>query len=107
EMIGSTLSSFVHPKERSRLEEAYANAMTGERVTDLRFRLGHRDGHWCQVVASAGPLWTFRGRVAGSIWTLFDETEQREAKRIKDELIPLVSHELRTPITTIKLAVEL
>lgn len=107
EMIGADLWAALHPDDRVRAREVHRAALQGRRTFGCPLRIQHREGHWCDVVASAGPLRTFRGEVAGVLWILLDETEKKEARRIKEELVPLVSHELRTPITNIKLSVEL
>lgn len=41
------------------------------------------------------------GELLGRVIVLRDVTEQREAERLKDELVATVSHELRTPLASI------
>ena len=53
------------------------------------------------ALASAEPLISSAGVLAGAVGVLQDVTALRQASRLRDELLALVSHELRTPLTVI------
>ena len=48
-----------------------------------------------------GPVRDSTGTLGGRVFVLRETTAEREAERLKDELIATVSHELRTPLTSI------
>ncbi len=50
----------------------------------------------------ATPVLSDTGTVVGARLIFRDLTKEREARRLKDELIALVSHELRTPVGAIR-----
>lgn len=49
----------------------------------------------------AAPVRDAGGGLVGRIFMLREVTAEREAERLKDELVATVSHELRTPLTSI------
>ncbi len=60
------------------------------------------DGSGAMVVlASAEPLRSAAGELAGAVGVLQDVTPLWKASKLRDELLALVSHELRTPLTII------
>ncbi len=73
---------------------------TGTPAPPVEFALGpERDG--IIALASAEPLFTADGELAGALGVIQDVTALRKASRLRDELLALVSHELRTPLTVI------
>jgi signal transduction histidine kinase len=48
-----------------------------------------------------GPVRDGDGRIIGRVIAIRDVTEEREADRVKSELVATVSHELRTPLASI------
>jgi PAS domain S-box-containing protein len=64
--------------------------------TSQRYRLGNR-----VLSASAAPVRTPEGVVAGSVVVLRDITREVEAEELKEGFITSISHELRTPLTAI------
>ena len=53
------------------------------------------------ALASAEPLVSPGGALAGAVGVLQDVTALRQASRLRNELLAFVSHELRTPLTVI------
>jgi len=53
------------------------------------------------VLASAEPLFSGSGGVAGALGVLQDVTALRKASQLRDDLLALVSYGLRTPVTVI------
>jgi signal transduction histidine kinase len=47
------------------------------------------------------PVRDSRGTLSGRVFMLRETTAERQAERLKDELVATVSHELRTPLTSI------
>jgi signal transduction histidine kinase/CHASE3 domain sensor protein len=47
------------------------------------------------------PVRDWIGSVGGRVFVLRETTAERQAERLKDELVATVSHELRTPLTSI------
>jgi signal transduction histidine kinase len=48
-----------------------------------------------------GPVRDSTGTLGGRVFVLRETTAERQAERLKDELVATVSHELRTPLTSI------
>jgi signal transduction histidine kinase len=48
-----------------------------------------------------GPVRDAAGTTGGRVFVLRETTAERQAERLKDELVATVSHELRTPLTSI------
>jgi signal transduction histidine kinase len=48
-----------------------------------------------------GPVRDSTGALGGRVFVLRETTAERQAERLKDELVATVSHELRTPLTSI------
>jgi signal transduction histidine kinase len=48
-----------------------------------------------------GPVRKDDGRIIGRLFAIRDVTEEREADRLRSELVATVSHELRTPLASI------
>jgi len=86
---------------REEFKVATARVRQGERVDLLESVLVSGTGRRLHVRGSATPV-IEEGGVAGARIIFRDVTREREAQRLKDELIALVSHELRTPVGAIR-----
>ncbi|MEI6416031.1 MAG: response regulator, partial [Pseudomonadota bacterium] len=94
--------SGVHPDDQARSDAEIAEALTGGKPFDTRFRVVWPSGevHWIRAVAtvkrdaSGAPL-----RMIGTNW---DITDEKKADLAKAEFVSTVSHELRTPLTSIR-----
>ncbi|HJV23535.1 MAG TPA: CHASE domain-containing protein [Holophagaceae bacterium] len=69
------------------------------RMEDEWFWRQDGSGYWANVVVA--PILN-RGIPVGSVVTLENVTQQREAEKTKHDFISVVSHELRTPLTSIR-----
>jgi PAS domain S-box-containing protein len=79
----------VHPDDRSRLEQVFRDALSGQKAFDTTFRIVRRDGArrfiracaYVQRDAAENPL-----RIVGINWDITDEHEaQNEIVRARDE----------------------
>jgi signal transduction histidine kinase/DNA-binding response OmpR family regulator len=68
-----------------------------ERETSVE--LESRDGRAFRLYT--GPVRESADQMLGRIFVLSDQTAEREAERLKSELVATVSHELRTPLASI------
>jgi PAS domain S-box-containing protein len=107
ELTGMDLLQLVLPEEREQLAPALVGAWEGRRTVGLLLRLVHRTGAWRDLRVSLGPVRDEYGSPLAVLLIGHDVTEQREAERLKDDLLTTASHELRTPVATIKMLSEL
>jgi PAS domain S-box-containing protein len=102
ELVGGAIDKIVHPDDRQHAREMLGSAFHGARVSGLSCRLRHRGGAWREALLSISPVRDEAGAIVGVLGICRDVTEEREARRLKDEFLSSASHELRTPITTIR-----
>lgn len=81
-----------HPLVRLQRQESFDDAVLWFALPDGRRR----------AFAFAGrPLTDHNGAPAGAVLIARDVTAERDAQRVRDDLVASVSHELRTPLTSI------
>ncbi|GCE26350.1 hypothetical protein KDA_18340 [Dictyobacter alpinus] len=102
EVVGNLFEDLVYEEDHSSVQQALKLASTGKRVGGHMFRLQHRDGSLRTLRMSIGAIRDDRGHIVGVLGIIRDITQEREAQRLKDELLTTTAHELRTPITTIR-----
>lgn len=102
EVVGNLLERLVHPEDQAGIHKALEQAFQGQRVSGHTFRLQHRNGSFRTLRMSIGVIRDDRGHIVGTLGIVRDITQEREAQRLKDELLTTASHELRTPVTTIR-----
>ena len=100
---GSIYERVVPLAERTTDPEGYlaatqALAEDPERESVYEYELAD-SGHAIQRYSA--PVRNADGSVIGRIFVLRDVTAEREAERLKSELVSTVSHELRTPLASI------
>lgn len=86
------------------IEEAM---LYGERKTmELNTLLIRKDGTEIPVGDSAAPVFDSSGKVSGAIIVFRDTSKEKEAQKIREEMVFQTIHDLRAPSTAIKLAAE-
>lgn len=111
----------VHPDDRARVAEAFAQAVAERRPYSIEHRLVHRDGSERTVYEYAEVILDRDGRpyrVTGAVQDITDRrraeaalrqanAQLAEADRRKDEFLAMLSHELRNPLAPIRYAIPL
>ncbi|GAA0624933.1 PAS domain S-box protein [Brevundimonas kwangchunensis] len=115
EMAGRSADSFVHPDDRDRLRETFAEMAAGRGAATLEHRLLHREGHtvWGETRlrlvrdAAGKPVETVVVIRNISRRKVLEEQLQQArvaaetSAAVKAEFLANMSHELRTPLTSI------
>lgn len=99
---------FIKEKDGSENTEFIRLAMRGEKADmDAETVLIKKDGSKLPVADSAAPVKDKDGNIHGVIVVFRDETQEREIRRMQEEIISLTSHQLKTPLSIIKGSAEL
>jgi PAS domain S-box-containing protein len=69
-------------------------------VIELRITLSESASRWCRIALT--PVVDARESLTHFVGIVSDITQQKEAERVKNELVATVSHELRTPLTSLR-----
>jgi PAS domain S-box-containing protein len=90
----------LHPEDRAFVDETVQRAFAERRPFAFEHRIVRPDGTE-RVVASRGRVSVDNGEPIAMLGTAQDVTEQRQAERLRDDILSAVSHELRTPLTAV------
>lgn len=115
EMAGRSADSFVHPDDRARLRETFAEMAAGRGAATLEHRLLHREGHTVWGETRLRLVRDPAGKPVETVVVIRNisrrkvlEEQLQQARvaaetsaAVKAEFLANMSHELRTPLTSI------
>ena len=81
ELLSTTESDWfndIHPEDRERVTQAFANANSGEDLTEIRFRIIRPDGEVRHIIERGDTSLRRDDQVIEQLWTLQDVTESRQ-----------------------------
>jgi PAS domain S-box-containing protein len=90
----------LHPEDRRFVDQTVQRAFEERRTFAFEHRIVRPDGAE-RVVSSRGHVLVEDGEPVAMLGTAQDVTEQRQAERLRDDILSAVSHELRTPLTSV------
>jgi PAS domain S-box-containing protein len=90
----------IHPDDRAFVDAAVKRAYEERRPYAFEHRVVRPDGS-VRTVSGRGQVIVDGDEPVKMLGTSQDVTEQRQAERLRDDILTAVSHELRTPLTTI------
>jgi PAS domain S-box-containing protein len=96
----STYLERLHPEDRDFVDRTVQRAFAERRPFAFEHRVVRSDGTE-RVIASRGRVLVEGEEPIAMLGTAQDVTEQRQAERLRDDILSAVSHELRTPLTSV------
>jgi PAS domain S-box-containing protein len=90
----------IHPDDREFVNATVRRAREEQRPYAFEHRVLRPDGS-VRTVAGRGRVIVEGGEPVKMLGTAQDVTEQRQADRLREDILSAVSHELRTPLTAI------
>jgi PAS domain S-box-containing protein len=81
-------------------------ALRGETAENEEVRVRRADGSAVPAFASAAPVRTQSGELAGAVVVFQDITAFKELERMREEFSAVVAHDLRSPLTAMMLSLE-
>jgi PAS domain S-box-containing protein len=90
----------LHPDDRPFVDATVQRAIAERRPFAFEHRIYLPDGAE-RIISSRGRVIVERGEAVAMLGTAQDVTEQRQAERLRDDILSAVSHELRTPLTAV------
>jgi PAS domain S-box-containing protein len=90
----------LHPDDRPFVDATVQRAIAERRPFAFEHRIYRPDGTE-RIISSRGRVIVERGEAVAMLGTAQDVTEQRQAERLRDDILSAVSHELRTPLTAV------
>jgi signal transduction histidine kinase len=95
-----TYLDHIHPDDRDFVDHAITRAFREREPFAFEHRIVRPDGAE-RVVASRGRVIMSGDDAVSMVGTAQDVTEQRQADRLREDILSAVSHELRTPLTSV------
>jgi PAS domain S-box-containing protein len=90
----------IHPDDRTFVDQAITRAHGDREPFAFEHRIVRPDGAE-RVVSSRGRVILNGDEAVSMVGTAQDVTEQRQADRLREDILSAVSHELRTPLTSV------
>lgn len=90
----------LHPDDREFVDQAVRRAYRDREPFAFEHRIVRPDGAE-RIVASRGRIILDGAEAVSMVGTAQDVTEQRQADRLREDILSAVSHELRTPLTSV------
>src|SRR6266540_3331954 len=90
----------LHPADRAFVDSTVQRAVEERRPFAFEHRIVRPDGTE-RVISSRGQVIVEGDELVAMLGTAQDITEQRQAERLRDDILSAVSHELRTPLTAV------
>jgi PAS domain S-box-containing protein len=90
----------IHPDDRAFVQETVRRAYSEGRPYAFEHRVQRPDGT-VRTVSGRGQIVVENGEPVAMFGTSQDVTEQRQAERLREDILSAVSHELRTPLTAV------
>ena len=96
----STYIERLHPDDRAFVREIVDRARAERRPFAFEHRVVRPDGT-VRTISGRGRVIVEGGETVAMVGTSQDVTDQRQAERLRDDILSAVSHELRTPLTSV------
>jgi len=90
----------IHPDDRDFVDQAITRAYADGEPFAFEHRILRADGAE-RVLSSRGRVILDGDEAVSMVGTAQDVTEQRQADRLREDILSAVSHELRTPLTSV------
>ena len=90
----------IHPDDRAFVDGAITRAFGDREPFAFEHRIVRPDGAE-RVIASRGRIILSGNEPMSMVGTAQDVTDQRQADRLREDILSAVSHELRTPLTSV------
>jgi PAS domain S-box-containing protein len=90
----------IHPDDRTFVDESVQRAHADGRPFAFEHRIVRPDGT-VRILSSRGRVVIEGDEPVAMLGTGQDVTEQRQAERLREDILSAVSHELRTPLTSV------
>jgi PAS domain S-box-containing protein len=90
----------IHPDDRAFVDETVKRAYAERRPYSFEHRIVRPD-ETVRTVSGRGRVIVEDGEPVTMLGTSQDVTEQRQAERLREDILSAVSHELRTPLTSV------
>jgi PAS domain S-box-containing protein len=90
----------IHPDDRTFVDQAITRAFGDREPFAFEHRIVRPDGVE-RVVSSRGRVILNGDEAVSMVGTAQDVTDQRQADRLREDILSAVSHELRTPLTSV------
>jgi PAS domain S-box-containing protein len=90
----------LHPSDRAFVDEIVTRARAEGRSYAFEYRIFRPNGEE-RVISARGRVILEGGEPVAMVGTSQDVTDQRQADRLREDILSAVSHELRTPLTAV------